>query len=147
MAPPVPDDPLAPSLRSLAIQSRLAGQVAYLFSGPTVVWWVWKTAGYEFGQQVDGQLIIWEQGDWWVQQISNRDFMVLEVKDGAQLVMTDAGKTWRYYTPTVHRIPLVLLGTSLQDPDLQVEMDVGRIYTYRLAPLDSLEAIKAHRQP
>ena len=147
VAPPAPFDPLTPTLRSLAIQSRLMDRVAYLYVGINTVWWVWKLEGYEFGQLVDGRLVLWEQGVWWVQQFGDRDFLVLDMKDGAQLLQTDNGLTWRSSTPAPHRIPFSLLGTSLQDPDLRLEMDVGRLYTYRLAPLDSLEAIKAHRLP
>ena len=146
MVPP-PPDPLAPSERSRQIQSRLTGYVAYLYAGPTIVWWVWETDRYEFGQTASGLLTIWEQGAWWVQQLSGRDYLVLDRQKGGQLLRTDAGSQWRYYEPSRHLIPFVLLGSSLDAADLQIQMDVGRPYTYRLAPLDSLEAIKAHTPP
>ena len=140
-------DLLAPSERSIQIQQRLANAITYLYSGSTVVWWEWREEGYAFGQQAEGQLVVWEKGAWWVQDISGYDFLVMDRKEGGQLVQTAAGPQWRFYPPGVRRIPIALLGTSLAAPDLVLEMDIGRIYTYRFAPLDSLEAIKAHTQP
>ena len=55
-------DPLTPSERSKLIQARLTGTVAYLYTDDAVVWWVWRTEGYEFGQQSEGRLVVWEKG-------------------------------------------------------------------------------------
>ena len=70
---------------------------------------------------------------------------MLDTTEGAQLLRTNTGLEWRYYPPSPHRIPFVLLGSALADPSLRLEMYAGRHYVYRLAPADSLEAVKARR--
>ena len=140
---PVAPDLLAPTERALQIQQRLTNTIIYLYAGHNTIWWVWHPDDYELGQMDDGQLIVWEKGKWWIQQIAGGDYFVLERRQGAFLRRTEMGYVWEPYGPVTHRIGFTLLGTSLQDPDLQIEMNLGsRTFTYRFAPIDSLEAIK-----
>lgn len=138
-----PPDPLRQSADDQAIQRRLTGRVAWLDDGPARVTWAFPDSlHYRLEARTAAQgLVQWEQGDWWIGRgEADRLALVIDRREGAIL---QRDLSWWPTSAYRFPVPLLLLGRSLDDPGLQIRLGTGGgAYTYRLAPLDSLEAIK-----
>ena len=103
--------------------------------------WAFRDTGYRLEAQTPTEgLVQWEDGEWWVGRDELGQLVLLLDRQAGATKQQDG--SWRATTNYRYPMPLLLMGRSIADPDLQIRFGAGRAsYVYRLAPLDSLEAL------